>query len=139
MKHLAITLAAGALLLAGCQSPHSSGQSSFVAVEGDQVVSASLQIDDAGLSRHVVLTGATTQLLRNGLLRVESRLCSTDHRDYSVQCKYRWFDDAGMEITTGGGSPWIPVFLHGGESVPVPGVSPRPGVTGFTLSVRHFR
>lgn len=139
MKYLAISLAAGALLFAGCQSPRTSGQSSYVAVDGDRVIEASLQIDNRALARHVIMTGAMTHLLPNGLLKVEARLCSTDNRDYSVQCKYRWFDETGMEITTGGGSPWIPVVIHGGESVPVTGVAPRPNVSGFTLSVRQFR
>ena len=140
MKTLPLLLAASALAIAaGCQSPRSAGQTSSVSVSGDQIVSAALQIDDNALARHVSVLGANTVLLPNGLLKVETSLASTDNRDYAVQCKYRWFDANGMEITTGGGSPWTSAILHGGEVIPVQGVAPRPNVSGFTLSVRPLR
>ena len=136
---LAALLAASALLLApGCQSPVTSGAATHVAVDGDRILEASLQIDDRGLARHVSLVGATTQMLPNGMLRVQARLASTDRRDFKVQCRYRWFDAAGFEVETGGGAPWVPIVLHGGEDVPVSGVAPRPDVSAFAISVRRL-
>lgn len=135
---LLIPLAAAALLV-GCQSPHSAGQRGLVSVVGDRVVNASLETSDKGLARHVSLVGFNTQLLPNGLLKAEARLGSTDHRDYSIQYKFRWFDAAGMEITTGDGAPWLPIVIHGGESVPATATSPLPGVTAVTVSIRHLK
>ena len=135
---LLIPLAAAALL-AGCQSPHSAGQRGLVSVVGDQVVNASLETSDKGLARHVSLTGFTTQMLPNGLLKAEARLGSTDHRDYSVQYKCRWFDAAGMEVTDDGGVPWLPLIIHGGDSEPATAVAPRAGMTAVVVSVRHLK
>lgn len=134
----ALFAASALLLLQGCQSPVTSGVSTAVAVTGDRIVEASLQVDDRGVARHVSLVGATTQLLPNGLLRVQARLASTDRRDFKIQYRFRWFDEAGMEVTTGGGSPWIVVVLHGGEDVPLSGVSPLPDVSAFTVAVRRL-
>ena len=134
----ALFAASALLLLPGCQSPVTTGVSTAVSVSGDRIVDASLQVDDRGVARHVSLVGATTHLLPNGLLRVQARLASTDRREFRIQYRFRWFDEAGLEVTTGGGSPWIAAVLHGGEDIPLSGVSPRPDVSAFTVSVRRL-
>lgn len=134
-KSLAAACAAAAML-AGCQSPVSSGMRAAVAVDGDVAVDASLATDNSGVARHVALVGVTTHLMDNGMLRVQARLSSNDHRDYTVQYKFRWYDANGMEM--GGSSPWLPITIHGGELVQPEGVSPMAGVSAVVVEVRKL-
>lgn len=135
IRILAIAVASVALL-AGCQSPVTSGMRASVAVDGDVAIDASLATDNSGVARHVSLVGVTTHLLGNGMLRVQARLASNDHRDYTVQYKFRWYDASGMEM--GGQSPWLPLTIHGGELVQPEGVSPMAGVASVVVQVRKL-
>ena len=135
-KGLAAAFAAAAIL-AGCQSPVTSGMHASVAVDGEVAIDASLATDNSGVARHVSLVGVSTQLLGNGLLKVQARLASNDHRDYSVQYKFRWYDAHGMEIAAGT-RPWLPLVIHGGEIVQPEGVSPAQGVTAVVVEVRKL-
>jgi uncharacterized protein YcfL len=109
-----------------------------VVVDGDVAIDASLATDNSGVARHVSLVGVTTRMLDNGLLRVQARLASNDHRDYAVQYKFRWYDANGMEIGGGGSSPWLPITIHGGEVVQPEGVAPRAGVSSLVVEVRKL-
>lgn len=137
IKSLAAACAAAAIL-AGCQSPVTSGMRASVAVDGDVAINASLTTDNSGVARHVSLVGVTTHLLGNGLLKVQARLASNDHRDYTVQYKFRWYDAHGMELGGDGSSPWLPITIHGGEIVQPEGVSPRAGVASVVVEVRKL-
>lgn len=134
-----LLLAAVLLTAAGCQSPVTSGVSSRVVVSGDRVIDASLRIDHPGVARHVALAGAQTRLTSDGFLRVIAQLESTDHRDYAVQYKFRWFDEAGMEVTYGGERPWQQATIHGGETFPASAVSPIRDPSGFVIQLRPIR
>lgn len=127
-----------AAMLAGCQSPVTSGMHASVAVDGDVAINASLTTDNSGVGRHVSLVGVTTFLMDNGLLKAQARLASNDHRDYAIQYKFRWYDAHGMEINGGGPSPWLPLTIHGGEIVQPTGVSPRAGVAALVIEVRKL-
>lgn len=132
-----VAVCAAAAIFAGCQSPITSGTQASVAVNGDVAIDASLTTDNSGVARHVSLVGVSTKLLGNGLLKVQARLQSNDHRDYKVQYKFRWYDANGMEIAAGT-RPWIPLVIHGGEIVQPEGVSPQAGVTGVVVEVRKL-
>lgn len=132
-----VAACAAAAILAGCQSPVTSGMRSSVAVNGDVVIDASLSTDNSGVARHVSLVGVTTYLLDSGLLKVQARLASNDHRDYAVQYKFRWYDAHGMEIA-GDSRPWLPLTLHGGEVVQPEGVSPKAGIGAVVVEVRKL-
>lgn len=135
-KTLAAACAAAAMF-AGCQSPVTSGMHASVAVDGDVAINASLTTDNSGVGRHVALAGVTTYLLENGLLKVQARLASNDHRDYAVQYKFRWYDAHGMEIAADS-RPWLPLTIHGGEIVQPEGVSPTAGVSAVVVEVRKL-
>lgn len=131
-----VTLAASIALGAGCQSPVTSGFSSRVAVSGDRIIDASLKTDNPGVARHVALASAQTQLTSDGFLKVIAQLASTDHRDYAVQYKFRWFDETGMEVTFGGERPWQQATIHGGETFPAVAVSPIRAPSAFVVQLR---
>ncbi|MBR4612925.1 MAG: DUF1425 domain-containing protein [Kiritimatiellae bacterium] len=135
-KTLAAACAAAAMF-AGCQSPVTSGMHANVLVDGDVAINASLTTDNSGVGRHVALVGVTTYQLGNGLLKVQARLASNDHRDYAVQYKFRWYDAHGMEIASHT-RPWLPLTIHGGEVVQPEGVSPTAGVTAVVIEVRKL-
>jgi uncharacterized protein YcfL len=132
-----VAACAAAVILAGCQSPVTSGMRASVAVDGDVAINASLDTDNSSVARHVSLVGVSTQLLDNGLLKVQARIASNDHRDYTVQYKFRWYDAHGMEIA-GNSRPWAPITIHGGEIVQAEGVSPKPGVAAVIVEVRKL-
>lgn len=137
MKQYLPILAAVALFAAGCQSPVTSGESMSVIVTGDRIVGASLRVDHPGVARHVALAGATTALTPDGFLRVQAHLVSTDHRDYAVQYKFRFFDANGMEAF-GPDRPWQVATIHGGEALRAEAVSPTPatGISSFVVQLR---
>ena len=134
MKRILLLLAA-ALFAAGCQSPVTSGESMTVLTSGDRVVGASLRVDDPGVARHVSLTGATTALASDGFLHVQAHLTSTDHRDYAVQYKFRFFDANGMQVF-GPDRPWQVAMLHGGEDFRADAVAPALNVASFIVMLR---
>lgn len=135
MKRILPLLAAAALFAAGCQSPVTSGESMSVFTSGDRVVGASLRVDDPGVARHVAITGATTALTPDGLLRVQAHLTSTDHRDYAVQYKFRFFDANGMQVF-GPDRPWQVAMIHGGEELRAEAVAPARDVASFVVLLR---
>jgi uncharacterized protein YcfL len=137
MKKGLAAICAAAAFLAGCQSPVTSGMNASVAVDGDVAINATLSTDNLGVSRHVSLVGVSTQLLANGLLKVQARLASNDHRDYAVQYKFRWYDASGMEIAAGT-RQWLPLTIHGGEIVQPEGISPTAGVAALVVEVRKL-
>lgn len=134
--HSVAFAALAAAMLAGCQSPVSSGARAAVNVSGDAIIAASLSSDNSALARHIALTGVRTRLLANGLLEAQASIESNDRRDYLIQYKFRWFDEAGMEIPNVGQEPWIVATVHGGEILNAIGVAPRKNVAGLTVSIR---
>lgn len=137
--HALVAVAFSATVLTGCQSPVSSGSRTAVSVAGDTIVAASLSVDNPSLARHIAMTGVRTRLLANGLLEVQAALESNDKRDYLIQYKFRWFDDAGMEIPNVGQEPWVVATVHGGEILNAIGVAPRQNIAGLTVSVRKAK
>lgn len=134
-----VTVAVAAMMavLAGCQSPVTAGAHGKVSVSGDSIINATLAVDNPAFARHISLTDVRTRLLPNGLLQVQAVLQSTDRRDYSVQYKFRWFDETGMEITGTGHEPWMTAVVHGGETISAIGVSPQSGVAAVAVAVRQ--
>jgi uncharacterized protein YcfL len=129
-------LASAVFIMAGCQTPVTSGQYSKIHVSGDQIIQASLQTDNLALSRHVSVVGVNTKLLSNGLLKAEASIGSTDHRDYSIYYKFYWYDNDGMEMKVGDGEPWMFKQLHGGEFVTVTSVAPFKGAASLKVAIR---
>lgn len=137
--HALAFAAISAAMLAGCQSPVSSGARAAVNVTGDAIIAASLSSDNPSLARHIALTGVRTRLLPNGLLEAQASIESNDKRDYLIQYKFKWFDDAGMEIPNVGQEPWVVAMVHGGEILNAIGVAPRQNIVGLTVSVRKAK
>lgn len=124
----------------GCiSSQNTAGQSAKVSISGDRVIDAELVINSPWVARHVALTGVTTKVLDNGLLKAQIHLTSTDKRDYAIQYKVKFFDYNGMEIKDAFSRPWQQATLHGGEDFQGEAVASSGNVASLQVFVRPVR
>ena len=92
---------------------------------GDHVLGSRLRIDDI----------TTTQT--NGHARGVVRLISEYNGDQSIQYRFYWYDDYGLEVNINP-APWKQVVIHGGETVSLSEVSVKPKGTQFRVQIRQY-
>lgn len=135
---LAILPALASIVLAGCQSPRTSGLALEVATATDgRPGLATLRIDDTTLARHVEMRQVASSRSASGFLILEAELANVGDRDYPCQYKFVWFCEDGLSAA-GAPRPWEQTVIHGGETVRVRGVAHDPRATKAVVQVRRI-
>ena len=137
MKHSGklIPCLLSAMILAGCQTPRTSG----VEVDVREGAPAYLRWDDSGFAQHVEL--AETPIMARtefGFLRSDVWIRNRKARDFAFQYKFCWFDANGLEVMPGKGI-WEQKTIHGHETASLVGVAPDPSAVRFAVRLRRVR
>lgn len=135
----AFTLAAAALLFAGCKSTYDKGpytpqQSKTPAYESTEPV----VLLDPGVRRSVTVTGQPfAQTLPDGRLEVTVQLRNRENRRIEVQANCVFKDVNG--ISTGDETPFVPLILTENATEQVKFTSINDRAKRFTIRVRQAR
>ena len=124
-----LAIAAATLSLLGCASNTSGlkieGASQRV-IYGDNVLAGRLAIED--ISTTIV----------DGRTRGVVRLVSKYKGDQSIQYRFYWYDDQGLEVNTKRG-PWRQLIIHGTEEASISEVSINPNGREFRVQIRQLK
>lgn len=91
---------------------------------GDNVLAGRLKIDDISTSD---VDGRA-----RGVVRLESQYKG----DQSIQYRFYWYDDEGLEVNTKLG-PWRQAIVRGMETIVISEVSVNPKGTQFRVQIRE--
>jgi uncharacterized protein YcfL len=95
-------------------------------IYGDNVLAGRLSIEDI----------ATTTA--DGRTRGVVRLLSKYKGNQSIQYRFYWYDDQGLEVNTKRG-PWRQLIIHGTEEVSISEVSINPNGREFRVQIRQLK
>ena len=135
MKKLVSSAVLALVTATGCVGPNTGGLAVALG-EGDG--QAVVSVDDVAFSKHVAVEEAFVRRATTGFLEARVRVCNRFDRDFQVQYKFEWFDDAGLEIQPGG-RPWEVLTLHGGENASLAAVAPEKCAVKFIALMRRVR
>lgn len=124
-----------AALAAGCAAPNTSGITVGAGVDEDGNLQQVLQVDNAKLAKQLKVQDLVVGQTKNGLMKVNVKLTSSQNKSIVAQSKFAWFDADGAEIDPDT-DPWRPLVLHGKETRSVQGAAPNASATSFRLRVR---
>ena len=74
----------------------------------------------------------------DGRTRGVVRLLSKYTGDQSIQYRFYWYDDQGLEVNTKRG-PWRQLIIHGAEEVSISEVSINPNGREFRVQIRQLK
>lgn len=70
---------------------------------------------------------------RNDMLVVQAEVMNTDTRDLRLYYRFRWLDEAGMQV--GSGEVWKPMLFLGKQSQLLKGIAYGPQATDFRIEM----
>lgn len=126
--NIMVTLAAAALVAAGCQSK----VPAFETLNGPP----SRWVQPGGdLPKYVEIVSAR-QDIQNGLLRAQVNIKNNRRNEYRLLYRFTWLDAKGFEITSIQ-NDWLPKILGGYETVQIVGIAPDPRATQCVVKLQE--
>ena len=125
-------LAAGAFLLAGCQTVNTTetAQPSYQ----KNMVSEKRVITDSSLARKVEILGVNDAMTPEGFLKVQVELRNNKSSMQRFSYKFEWFDANGMAVG-GPASVALSRQIEGKETLFLSGMAPVPSARDFRLKL----
>lgn len=124
-----LAIVAVVLSLLGCTS-----NTSGLKIEG---ASQRVIYDDNVLAGRLSIEDIST-IDVDGRTRGVVRLLSKYTGDQSIQYRFYWYDDQGLEVNTKRG-PWRQLIIHGAEEVSISEVSINPNGREFRVQIRQLK
>lgn len=90
-------------------------------------------ITDGGLDDYAYIAGVN-EGVASGLLKIQVEIVNSSTAYRSVNYKFSWFDENGMEVSSVT-SPWGTINIEGGETKYISAVAPSPRVKDFSLKL----
>ncbi len=90
-------------------------------------------ITDSDLDDYAYVAGLNQSVVGN-LLKVQAKIVNSTVAQRSINYKFSWFDQNGMEIESPN-TPWSTLILEGGESGYISSVAPSPNAKDFSLKL----
>lgn len=90
-------------------------------------------ITDSDLDDYAYIASVNESMAGN-LLRIQVELVNSSSAYRSINYKFVWFDDNGMELASPS-TPWLVVTLEGGEKKNISSIAPNPKAKDFTLKL----
>lgn len=137
-KQAALAATASLALLAGVPAQSQSSEDSQPSYWWNSTVPAART---AGIARMLMVRGELHGLQavdlraqrRNDMLVVQAEVMNTDTRDVRLYYRFRWLDDAGMQV--GDGEVWKPMVFLGKQSQFLKGIAYGPQATDFRIEL----
>ncbi len=133
MKHTLIILAAAlSLLITACSTVNSVERAEPQGAK--KMVNDKRIITDSGLDDFAYIAGVNETTVSGNLLKIQVEIVNSSSVYKSVNYKFSWFDESGMEVS-GVTAPWGTINIEGGEKQFVSAVATTPKAKDFTLKL----
>lgn len=99
-----------------------------------QMVDDKRVITDDALDRYAYIAGVNESFVSGNLLKIQVELVNSSVAYRTVNYKFTWIDENGMELESVS-APWGTVVLEGGESKFISAVATSPKVKDFKLKL----
>lgn len=131
MKKLAIAILACSFA-AACSTVNTVERANPQSVK--KMVDDKRVITDDALDRYAYVAGVNESFVSGNLLKIQVELVNSGVAYRSVNYKFTWIDENGMEIESAT-APWGTVVLEGGESKFISAVASSPKIKDFKLKL----
>lgn len=121
-----------ALTLAGCSSVNTVERAD--PQSRPQMVNDKRIVTDDDLNDYAYVAGVNESIVGGNLLKIQVKLVNTSTAYRTVNYKFSWFDESGMEVSSPTAS-WGTVMLEGGEAKYISAVATNPRVKDFSLKL----
>ena len=91
-------------------------------------------ITDGGLNDYAYIAGVNESIVSGNLLKIQVEIVNSSTAYRSVNYKFEWFDENGMDVS-GVTSQWGTITLEGGESKFISAVATNPRAKDFRLKL----
>lgn len=99
-----------------------------------QMVNDKRVITDDALDEYAYIAGVNESIVSGNLLKIQVKLVSRSTAYRTVNYKFTWLDETGMEVA-GVTAPWGVITLEGGETKYISAVATNPKVRDFSLKL----
>jgi uncharacterized protein YcfL len=127
MKYSLLVFVVG-LMLVGCSSTPMLDVST---IEGS-VDAANIIYNSGVVKNRLEIIEVNTDSTANGLFQVQAVVKSKYKEPQSIQYKYEWLSDQGIQVDE---SPWKPVVIYGSATANLGGVSSSSAAKNFRLLI----
>jgi len=101
---------------------------------GQTVRSKYVIIDNQKLARGIQIVDLKSEFIGD-MLKSDVTIVNKYGKNLSIQYKFTWFDENGMEVEPGS-TYWKPIILYGNESKSLQGTAPAPPAVEYKIHIK---